>query len=153
MITFGFWNVDLRHNIESDERELPRLAAELAFERSLDVLFLIECAIPYDSLLKVFREGPEYYPINCSERFKILTRFDPAFMHKVMPPLPNDRFDIWNLTLPLQKSVIISNVHGLDKRNNSVLMNGLFFQRVANDISYCEEIIGHSRSVVLGDFN
>jgi hypothetical protein len=80
MATFGFWNVDSLRNQQTDERELPRIVAELAIERSLDVLFLIECGIPYDSLIAAFERGPEYYPISCGERFKVLARFDPNLM-------------------------------------------------------------------------
>jgi hypothetical protein len=39
MANFGFWNVDSLRNLQTDVRELPRFAADLAFDRSLDVLF------------------------------------------------------------------------------------------------------------------
>ena len=40
MTTFGFWNINSLRNLEEDAREFPAVAAELALERSLDILFL-----------------------------------------------------------------------------------------------------------------
>lgn len=152
MVTFGFWNVDSLRNLQADERELPRLAADLALERSLDILFLIECAIPFQPLLAAFKRR-EYYPISCAERFKVLARFDSRLMNRLPPPVPSDRFDIWHLALPLQEDVLLSVVHGLDKRNNSASKQELFLQQVVAALSYYENRVGHDRSIVLGDFN
>ena len=153
MATFGFWNVDSLRDRQKDERDLPRFAADLALGRSLDVLFLIECAIPRESLMPAFQEGPEYFPISCSDRFKVFARFDPRFMRRLMPPVASDRFDIWHLILPLQEDVLLSVVHGLDKGNNSPAKQELFLQQVVAALSFFENQIGHDRSIVLGDFN
>ena len=153
MATFGFWNVDSLRNLQTHERELPRLAADFALERSLDVLFLIECGIPCESLMTAFKKGPDYYPISCGERFKVLARFDPKLMQRLPLPVPSDRFDIWHLVLPLQEEVLLSVVHGLDKRNNSPAKQELFLQQVVTAVSYVENKVGHDRSIVLGDFN
>src|SRR5579863_3897162 len=153
MANFGFWNVNSLRDLELDRREMPRLAAELAFERSLDVLFLIECAIPVESLMAAFRGRANYYPIPCGERFKVFATFNPRFMQLLELPVPDDRFDIWHLTLPLQQDVLLSVVHGPDKRNNSPEKQGLFLQQVVEALSHFENKIGHDRSIVLGDFN
>src|ERR1017187_5183258 len=153
MTRFGFWNVDSLRNLETDQREIPRLAADLAVERSLDVLFLIECAIPYEYLIEAFKTGPEYYPISSAGRFKVLARFDSRFMRRLTLPVSSDRFDIWHLTLPLQEDVLLSVVHGLDKRNNSQAKQELFLQQVVAALSLFESKVGHDRSIVLGDFN
>jgi Endonuclease/Exonuclease/phosphatase family. len=153
MATFGFWNVDSLRNLETDGREIPRFAADLALERSLDVLFLIECKIPCESLMAAFNGEPEYYPISCGDRFKVLARFDPKFMEQLSPPVPSDRFDIWHLILPLQEDVLLCVVHGLDKHNNSPAKQELFLQQVVAALSHFENKVGHDRSIVLGDFN
>jgi hypothetical protein len=153
MARFGFWNVNSLRNLATDRREIPRYAAELAFERSLDVLFLIECAIPVGSLMAAFEGEPTYYPISSGKRFKVFARFDPRFMQLLEPPVTSDRFDIWHLTLPLQEDVLLCLVHGLDKRNNSLDKQELFLQQVVAALSYFENKISHNRSIVLGDFN
>jgi hypothetical protein len=153
MANFGFWNVNSLWDLETNLGVIPGLAAELAEERSLDVLFLIECAIPVESLMAAFRGRSNYYSIPCGKRFKVLATFNPKFMQLLELPVPDDRFDIWHLTLPLQEDVLLSVVHGPDKRNNSLEKQGLFMQQVVAALSYCERKIGHDRSIVLGDFN
>ena len=108
MTNFGFWNVNSLRGLETDRREIPRLNAELALERSLDVLFLIECAIPVERLMAAFGGGSNYYPVPCGERFKVLATFNPEFMQLLELPVPDDRFDIWHLKLPLQEDVLLS---------------------------------------------
>jgi len=153
MATFGFWNLDSLRNLQTDERELPRFVADLALERSLDVLFLIECGIPCELLMPAFKGGLEYYTISSGERFKVLARFDPKLIQRLPLPVPSDRFDIWHLILPLQEDVLLSVVHGLDKRNNSPAKQELFLQQVVAALSHFENKVGHDRSIVLGDFN
>jgi hypothetical protein len=153
MANFGFWNVNSLRNLETDRREISQCAADLALERHLDVLFLIECAIPVESLMAAFKGRASYYPISCGKRFKVFATFDPKFMQLLEQPVTNDRFDIWHLTLPLQEDVLLSVVHGLDKRNNSPEKQELFLQQVVAALSYFENKIGHDRSIVLGDFN
>lgn len=152
MPTLGFWNINSGRSI-TDDRGLARLASTFAMEHSLDILFLIECIIPYEILMAAFKDGPDYYPIDCADRFKVIARFDPQFMKRLTPPVPNDRFDLWHLSLPLQRDVIVGLVHGLDKRNSTVGKQELFMQQVASAITYFERNIGHDRSILLGDFN
>ena len=153
MAAFGFWNIDSLRSLEDDGRELPRLVAELAHERSLDVIFLLECKIPYPSLLAAFAGDPTYFPIGSADRFKVLARFDPKLMERLELPVRSDRYDIWRLTLPLQKDVLISVVHGLDKWNNSQEKQALLMQQLVAALSYFEREVGHDRTIVLGDFN
>jgi len=150
MATFGFWNIDFR-NSDADEREILRFAADLTLERSLDVLFLIECGASSESLLDAFNGETDYYPISCAERFTVVARFDPNYMQRLSLPVPGNRFDVWHLRLPLQEDVLLCLVHGLDKRNNSSRRQELFMQQVVEALSYLEDKVGHNRTVVLGD--
>jgi hypothetical protein len=152
MPTLGFWNINSGHTL-TDVRGLARLASDFAKEHSLEILFLIECGIPYEILIAAFKDGPGYYPIDCANRFKVITKFDPDFMKRLQAPAQSDRFDLWHLSLPLQEDVIVGLVHGLDKRNNSVGKQELFMQQVAAALTYFERDIGHDRSILLGDFN
>lgn len=122
----------------------------MTFERSLDVLFLIECAAPYESLLPSFQGVPAYFPVNCASRFKVFARFAPELMERLLPPVPSDRYEIWRLQLPLQKDVLLCVVHGLDKRNNSEAKQELFLKQVVSALSYWENAVGHERSIVFG---
>lgn len=153
MATFGFWNVDLLHNVEGDTREIAQHAADFTVEYSLDILCLIECITPADTLASTVSSGETYYPISSGRRFKVIARFDPIYMERLSPPVPNERFDIWHLHLPLQESVIVGAVHGLDKRNNSISKQELFLQQFLAALTYFEGKLGHDRTLVFGDLN
>jgi len=153
MANFGFWNVDGLRKFDMSERQLPQIATELALERSLDLLFLIECGVPVEPIPTSPEEGLEFFAVACGDRFKVLVRFDPQFMCRLAPPVPSDRFDLWHLKLPLQEDVLIGVVHGLDKRNNSQQRQELFLRQFVAGLEYHEGKAGHNRSIVLGDFN
>jgi hypothetical protein len=153
MPTLGFWNINSGRTV-TDDRQLARLASSFAVQWSLEILFLIECIIPYETLMAAFsKAGLDYYPIDCADRFKVIARFDPAFMQRLTAPIQSNRFDFWHLSLPLQRDVIVGLIHGLDKRNNSIEKQELFMQQVASALTYFERELGHERSVLLGDFN
>lgn len=153
MVTIGFWNVDAQRNRALDDRQLAQHAAQLVIERSLDMLFLVECELPIDVLTNALSRNTPYFPVACSKRFKVLARFDPRYLDRPTLPIPSDRFDIWHLSLPLQERVIIGVVHGLDKGNNTASKQELFLQQFAAAVSYVERTLGHDRVVVFGDFN
>ena len=85
MAIFGFWNIDSLRDHETDGRRLSKVVADFALERSLDVVFLIECGISFQALLAAFTRGPDYYPVTSGERFKVLARFDSKFMIRLAP--------------------------------------------------------------------
>lgn len=153
MANFGFWNVHSAHT-ETDDRGVADALANLALENSLDILFLIECAIPVQTLLAAFKDGsPTYYSIDSENRFKVIARFDQGFMKRLNPPVPTNRYNLWHLTLPLQTDVILVLVHGFDKRNYSIAKQELLMAQLVSALTFFETRIGHERSVVLGDFN
>jgi exonuclease III len=152
VVNFGLWNIDSLR--DADEREFPRLVAEFAHEHSLDVVCLVESStIAYDRLLSSFPDTSEYFAIPCSERFKILTRFNPRFMTPLESPVANDRFQMWHVELPLQESILLVVVHGLDKGTSSIGRQELFFQQVREALTFHEAKVGHDRTVVMGDLN
>lgn len=153
MALFGFWNVRALHDTSWGKRSIPRLVAEFATERSLDAVFLIECSVPISEIIGAFGDDPEYYPVESGERFSVLVRFDPKYITRLSPVIPSNRFDLWRLKLPLQEEVILTLIHGPDKRNNKELDQSLFFDQVVSAITYFENELKHERSVVFGDLN
>lgn len=153
MTIIGFWNVDSLHGRARADRDVARVAAALATERGLDLLFLIECDLPGKPLAGSFPSEPEYFLVPSSERFKVIARFNPRLMARLSSPVPSDRYDIWHLQLPLQETMLLAVVHGLDKRNNSTAKQELFLGQVATAIAHFEKQLGIDRSVVVGDLN
>ena len=109
--------------------------------------------MPWALLLSSFASDSNYYPVFENDRFKVIARFNPQYMTLLQPLIPSERYAIWHLALPLQQDILIGVVHGLDIRNNSLAKQELFLQQVLATLSYFEAQVGHTRSVVLGDFN
>ena len=154
MSTFLFWNVDLRGPDVTDTRRIGNLTAALIRRHTPDVVCLIECGIPTDRLLQaVGNDGGMYAAIQSQNRFRLLVRFDPKFVTRVVVVPESDRLDVWRLALPLQHELLIAVVHGLDRRNNAASRRELFMQQVGAKISRAETESGHERTVLFGDFN
>jgi hypothetical protein len=153
MPRFGVWNVNSSRMTNGSHRDIARHAAELFIDEDLDALFLVECSIPTSVLLSAFPSQPLHYSVASGERFKVLARFDPRYMERQCLPIPSERYDIWRLHLPLHDEALLVLVHGLDKRNNSVRKQELFIEQVVSSIAYFETQLGHSRTLVFGDFN
>lgn len=153
MVTTLFWNIDSRWSHENDDREFGKLLSQLCVEYSVDIAVLIECHLPAEHILSSFQPSDLYRLIPSRENSAVIARFDSRFMGRLVPPVPNNRADYWHLSLPLHKSVIFSALHGPDRRNNSSTKQELFFAQVVANISWAEGQVGHSRSIVFGDFN
>jgi hypothetical protein len=133
---------------------LPELVDGVVRDHSPDVIALIECGFPIDELVRgAWRTGREYFSVRTHDRFKLLVGFSPELLSRIFLPVETDRFDLWEVRLPLQQSIIMGVVHGLDIRNNGVERRSLFLQQVASNIEWAENLLGHRRTVLFGDMN
>ena len=151
MASIGFWNVDSLHR-PAGLRQIPRIARQFADEWDLDALFLIECELSEREFTAAF-EGTDYVPFDSADRFTVYTRLNPEELTRLSPPVLSNRFDVWQLSLPLNKPIICGVVHGPDRRNNNHSGQTLFFQQVVETISYFERELDSDRSMIFGDFN
>jgi hypothetical protein len=153
MPRFLLWNVNASRDDEPKRRPLGQLLAAVASDHSIDVLLLVECAIPTVQLLPYLKGEPPYQLIPGPDRFRVFARFPPKYMKEIKSPIPDDRIGIWHLTLPLQLGAIVALVHGLDRRNNVTANRELFMGQVIALVSWAETKFGHERTIVAGDFN
>jgi hypothetical protein len=76
MLRIGLWNMNARAS--------AALVRDLATQHALNVLVLLECAVPFAELLETLNNQDEAFwfltPGLCS-RVTILTRFPEAFIH------------------------------------------------------------------------
>lgn len=151
MPRFLLWNMNASRNF--DDRPLGPPVAGLASLYSIDVLLLVECSVPAAQLLSHFEGEQSYFFIPGPERFRVLARFPARYMQSVSVPISNSRIGLWHLTLPLQKSAIITLVHGLDRRNNGAARRELFLSQVVSQVAWAENELGHENTIVAGDFN
>lgn len=153
MTTFLCWNLN--------KKPLQQLIANIATSRDVDVVILLECHISVATLLQtlnqpgeqIFQYAKAYADIQGeapTRPIKILTRFHPDFLES----LEDGRgLTIRHLRPPLRTEAILVVGHlrsKLHRRDTSQMFD---CADLANTIARTESRIGHSRTILVGDFN
>jgi hypothetical protein len=145
VVTFLFWNVH--------RKELGGLAASIAEEHRLDVILLAECANPARFLVSLNQPLStkfNYHVINPERRIEIYSRF------------PNQNVQLLGDTgglsafrlLPFdQEELLVVGAHLWSKRNVTPEEQALLCTSNAWRIAEFERIVGHRRTILVGDLN
>jgi hypothetical protein len=153
MTTFLCWNLN--------KKPLQDLVAQVVRSRDIDVVILLECHISVASLLLTLNpEGELLFqyagtPADIQGEaptgtIKIFTRFASKFLEALED---DDRLTIRRLKLPLRTEVILAVVHFRSKlhwRNSSQMFECANLTRTIADV---EKRVGHTRTILVGDFN
>lgn len=145
MLSFLFWNIN-RNSIEE-------IISRIVHENQIDILILAESKIEDKDILELLNVGEErvYLPApGIPIRLRIYSRYTPEFIK----PIRDSTFlAIRNLTLPLRKDILIVAVHLSSKMYESEEDQLLDCTNLSREIEEAEKLVGHSRTVVIGDFN
>ena len=144
MLTFMFWNVG--------GKPIGQLIAAAALSVNADCVVLCECPMsPSEVVRHLNHHAPDYqYAIGECEHVSFFTKFEPHFL---VPTFENARISIRRLSLPARQDILIAGAH---------LPSRLFFsgESLAQECCYLaayigkeEELVGHKRTVLMGDLN
>lgn len=144
---FLFWN--------TNKKQIPGLIAQLTEQFKIDVLALAENEIPINLLLKSVNEhntGPETFtsPFNPSERITVLCKLP---NDSIRPLADEGGVSVRHVVPPLGEDIILVIAHlpsKLYKNDQDQAFNSV---RIVRMIEEYERKLGHSRTVVVGDFN
>jgi hypothetical protein len=140
---FLFWNLN--------RKPLPEMVAELAAERSVDVVMLAESSNETATLLALNRSRTEFHVSrSSSEAVTIFTRFSGEFLK---PTFESDRITIRRLELPARLELLLAAVHLPSKLHLSPDSQSLECMELARQITVQEDRVGHRRTILIGDFN
>lgn len=146
MTRFLFWNLK--------RKELQEFIAELATTHGIDVLIFAECEIsPASILLTLNRSGSDMYDYAASigcEKIKIFTRFHRSFIPAI---LETSRLTVRHLRLPGLIDILLAATHLPSKLHWRESSQSAECINLANSIRQAEEVLGHSRTILVGDFN
>lgn len=145
MATFLLWNVN--------RKPLDGLIVRLVQQHKVHVLVLIEPPDTDDTLLQALNGIARFVRVQSHERFGVYTRWRESSFERLEPPVSNQRMDFYRLRVPRSVEILLAVVHGLDRVNYADARRGLFFQRVVSNVAWAEELAGHQRTIVVGDFN
>jgi hypothetical protein len=148
MAVFLFWNLN--------NKPLQDTISRLATQHEVDVFMFAECAIESGILLRALNQSrdniSQYYYARSEgcEKIKIFTRFT----HELIRPVYEEvRVTIRHLKLPDLTDILIavnhfpSKLHWCDDSQSSECTE------LARKIRDAENQVGHSRTVLVGDFN
>jgi hypothetical protein len=144
MVTFLFWNIH--------KRPLQELIAALANDHQVDVIMLAECRLPEQVLMQTLNTGKAQYHFahGVCGAVRVFTRFDSRFL---APRYEGERVSLRRLTLPSCVEVLLAIVHLPSKFYFSEDTVALECAALSMRIREQEAALGHSRTVVVGDFN
>jgi exonuclease III len=153
MPRFLFWNIDSLRSDADDQRRFGPMLADLARDQAAEIVLLAERPDPISPIHDQLRTVAPFVPIVSSRRFGVLVAFNPTFISRIATPIQRDRVDLFHVALPLQQDLILALVHGPDIRNNSQAKRELFLEQLREQIVWAEKKLGHTRTLVVGDFN
>jgi hypothetical protein len=146
MTAFLFWNLN-RKNLQSS-------VVDVVATHAIDVLMLVESGIspkPFLDEVNSARRGDWYYALSiCCERVEVFTRFPAEFASAVHE---KERFTIRHLRPPGRTDILLAIVHLSSKRYWDEASQGFECVPLSDAIKDTEQRIGHSRTVLVGDFN
>jgi len=146
-VTFLFWNLF--------GKPLAPLVASLVKDRRIDVLMLAENSITDADLLTAINSDPAVPVLIPPTHY-------PAGGLRIFTNLPLDlvdgvtdesRFSILHLKPPLSESILLVVVHLPSKLRMKDVEQAIMAPRVSEAILEAEDRVGHSRTVLVGDFN
>ena len=145
MTKFLFWNLN--------RKPLSDLIAKLAIEESIDILILAECTIGSSELLIALNstQSQKYsFAFSPSKRLLILSRLP---HNSIRPIFDNEYLSIRRVIPPVGVEILLVAVHLSSKLFQDSDDQALTAPRFARTIEREENVLGHRRTVVVGDFN
>lgn len=145
MTTFLFWNLN--------RKPLAERVAKIAATREVDVIILAESVIKPIDLLAALRKATKRnhsLPFSQCEKIAIYTRFPEKFLEAEAEA---DRFTIRQLALPGLNDILIAAAHMPSKLHWGAESQIYECERLADEIRRVEQRVGHTRTVLVGDFN
>ena len=146
MASFLFWNLN--------GKPVQKIVANVALRYEVDVLMLVKCSIAPSVLLEALNRhrSSEYHyaPGRLCKKVKIFTRYPRQFIQSIYE---EDRLTIRHLKLPGATDILLAVTHFPGKLHWSDSSQAFGSVELANSIRLAETQVGHSRTVLVGDFN
>lgn len=147
MVTFLFWNLG--------KKRLEETVSHIALRYEVDIIMLAECPSSPINLLEKLNESGEasynYAPSFKENKINIFVRFKDNY---IISKFDNSRWTIRHLTLPSRIDILLVAAHLPSQRDFDEVEDRLMeCQNLAHDIESCENDVGHSRTILVGDLN
>lgn len=145
MLTFLFWNLK--------QRPLQATIARLVGVHGIDMVVLAECTIPPDKLLDALNAGARsefHLTLTQHRRITLYTRFSKQFL---VLQAEGRRHVVYHVELPQRRTFVMAAAHLPSKLHHSPHSQDQKVIEFAQGLRAVESTLGHSRTLVVGDFN
>jgi exonuclease III len=145
MVKFLFWNLN--------NKPVHENVANIAHNHGSDVILLAEVGFSEVSILNTINikgNSPYHYSPGLCKKIKVFSRYKHEF---IKPIHESDRLTIRHLTLPVRESVLLVVIHFPSKLHWSDESQAFECTKLVRTIEYAESIVGHKRTVLVGDLN
>jgi len=145
MTKFLFWNLN--------RKPIADLIAQLAVKENIDILIFAECTIGLSDLLTAVNanQSQKYsFAFSPSKRLLILSRLP---HNSIRPVADNDYLSIRRVVPPVGVEILLVAAHLSSKLFQESEDQGLMATRFARIIEQEENVLGHQRTIVVGDLN
>jgi len=147
MVNFLFWNIN--------GKPLENIISCIVRENDVDVVVLAVCSVPDADLVAALNsQRPRGYSLfpTMIKGIRICHRFSPDFVKQVTENSAS-RLIACRIKLPLQTEVLLVAVHLPSKLRWSETDQASYCPVVAGCVKHAEALAGHSKTILLGDFN
>lgn len=146
MLKILFWNIN--------KKDLQVSISRIASIHQIDIIILIECEISPIEMLKTLNEkNIDFFFASATSNCRKVTFFTRFSEEYIQPIYEESRFTIRKIDLPARMEILLVAIHFPSKINWSSQDQAQFSQRISQEIVNQERRIGHSRTVLVGDFN
>ncbi|MGV3724382.1 MAG: endonuclease/exonuclease/phosphatase family protein [Actinomycetota bacterium] len=147
MLRFIFWNLH-RH-------ASPETLARLAQRHEADIVIVAEAARPpVEYQLALNREASAYHYRSTTGGLRLFFRLPSAAIEVLdLPDADLPHWCMWRVRVPGGSEFLLVGVHLLSKRWTTELGQQQEARLLAESIRNAESLLGHRRTVVVGDFN
>lgn len=144
MVTCLFWNTN-RKRLEAEIRALVDA-------HQVDIIIVSEFPGSAVSMLQSLNQAkPEFhYAVGQCTRVQVFTRFSPAFLR---PAYETNFISVRRLRLPARLEILLVAAHLPSKLYQSEHSQAFECVELARTIRDQEQMVGHSRTLVVGDLN
>ena len=147
MLRFLFWNLN--------RKPLEKLVQQIVAAHDIDIVVLAEMVTTTQNMalalnLTAGRRPFHFFPPNAYEKIYIFGRFQPSL---IRPLHDMPRMTVRHLVLPARDSIIVAGVHLPSKINLDDGDHALLCGELSRDLADQEDKAGHTRTILLGDFN
>jgi hypothetical protein len=148
MTSFLFWNLM--------KNDLNELITQAVVDHNVDVLLLAESGISDEEMeaaLKV-ATGCSYSALSYdTDKVRLFTRLASTQWVRRQTDALSARMAIWSVAIGKPPGILLAAAHFISKNNSSPGEQAMLAVELAKEINRVEEVVGHERTLVVGDLN